>query len=91
MRGHAGLYDISPDTRAIIDRASGVDGLYLAAGFSGTGFKKAPAVGAGLAELITAGEAHTVDLHPFRASRFVEGDTTWGDEYELPVEFGHRF
>jgi sarcosine oxidase subunit beta len=91
VRGHAGLYDISPDTRAIIDRAPGVAGLYLAAGFSGTGFKKSPAVGAGLAELIVEGQARTVDLHPFRYSRFAEGDTTWGDEYELPVEFGHRF
>lgn len=91
QRGSAGLYDISPDTRAILDRAPGVDGLYLAAGFSGTGFKKAPAVGLGLAELITHGRAHSVDLHPFRSSRFADGDSDWGDEYELPVEFGHRF
>jgi sarcosine oxidase subunit beta len=89
--GRAGLYDLSPDTRAIIDRAPGVAGLYLAAGFSGTGFKKSPAVGAGLAELITTGQARGVDLHPFRLSRFAEGDTDWGDEYQLPVEFGHRF
>jgi sarcosine oxidase subunit beta len=90
-RGSAGLYDMSPDTRAIIDRAPGVDGLYLAAGFSGTGFKKSPAVGLGLAELIVEGQARTVDLHPFRYRRFAEGDTDWGDEYELPVEWGHRF
>jgi sarcosine oxidase subunit beta len=91
VRGSAGLYDMSPDTRAIVDRAPGVDGLYLAAGFSGTGFKKSPAVGLGLAELIVDGRASAVDLHPFRYSRFAEGDTDWGDEYELPVEWGHRF
>jgi sarcosine oxidase subunit beta len=68
-----------------------VEGLYLAAGFSGTGFKKSPAVGAGLAELITTGQARGVDLHPFRLSRFAEGAPDWGDEYALPVEFGHRF
>lgn len=89
--GQAGLYDLSPDTRAIIDRAPGLEGLYLAAGFSGTGFKKSPAVGAGLAELITTGQARRVDLHPFRLGRFAEGATEWGDEYALPVEFGHRF
>lgn len=91
VRGSAGLYDLSPDTRAIIDRAPGVAGLYLAAGFSGTGFKKSPAVGLGLAELITTGRATTVDLHPFRASRFAEGGTDWGEEYAVPATWGHRF
>jgi sarcosine oxidase subunit beta len=89
--GQAGLYDLSPDTRAIIGPATGIEGLYIAAGFSGTGFKKAPAVGLGLAELITEGRARSVDLHPFRPGRFAEGDTDWGEEYALPVEFGHRF
>nr|MBA2447150.1 FAD-binding oxidoreductase [Chloroflexota bacterium] len=71
-RGQAGLYDMSLDTRAVLDRASNVDGLYLAAGFSGTGFKKSPAVGACMAELILQGRAETVDLSPFRLSRFAE-------------------
>ena len=92
MRGEAGLYDMSPDTRAILDRAPGVDGLYVAAGFSGTGFKKAPAVGLGLSELITAGRATSVDLAPFRFSRFAEDDPIHGeDEYLLPQSWGHSF
>jgi sarcosine oxidase subunit beta len=92
VRGHAGLYDMSPDTRAILDRAPGVDGLYLAAGFSGTGFKKAPAVGLGMAELILHGRATSVDLHPFRYGRFAENDPIRGpDEYEVPAGWGHRF
>jgi sarcosine oxidase subunit beta len=91
LGGSAGLYDISPDTRAIIGAAPGIEGLYLAAGFSGTGFKKAPAVGLGLAELIITGRASSVDLHPFRYERFADGDADWGEEYTLPVEFGHRF
>jgi sarcosine oxidase subunit beta len=91
-RAEAGLYDMSPDTRAILDRVPGVDGLYLAAGFSGTGFKKAPAVGLGLAELITAGRATSVDLAPFRYSRFAEGAPIHGsDEYVLPQSWGHSF
>src|SRR5204863_1930839 len=81
-RAEAGLYDMSPDTRAILDRVPGVDGLYLAAGFSGTGFKKAPAVGLGLAELVTAGRATSIDLEPFRYGRFAEGAPIHGaDEY----------
>lgn len=92
VRGEAGLYDMSPDTRAIVDAAPGVTGLYLAAGFSGTGFKKAPAVGLGLSELITAGRTTSVDLQPFRFSRFAEDDPVHGaDEYVLPQSWGHSF
>ena len=61
-----------------------------AGGFTGTGFKKSPAVGACMAELVTEGQASTVDLHPFRLGRFAEGDPIVGDEYRLPSEFGHR-
>jgi sarcosine oxidase subunit beta len=88
-RGHRGVYDTSPDSRAVLDAAPGVAGLFVAGGFSGTGFKKAPAVGACMAELITNGRARTVDLHPFRLGRFAEGDPIVGDEYRLPPGFGH--
>jgi sarcosine oxidase subunit beta len=74
----------------VIDRAPGVDGLFVAGGFSGTGFKKSPAVGACVAELVTGGRAVMVDLHPFRLARFAEGDPIVGDEYELPPVFGHK-
>src|SRR5438477_2766502 len=71
-RGHAGLYDMSPDEKAILDGVPGVDGAYMAVGFSGTGFKTAPSVGACMMELITEGRARTVDITPFRWSRFEE-------------------
>jgi sarcosine oxidase subunit beta len=89
-RGHRGVYDTSADSRAVLDAAPGVDGLFVAGGFSGTGFKKSPAVGACMAELVTDGKATTVDLYPFRLGRFAEGDPIVGDEYRLPPEFGHR-
>jgi sarcosine oxidase subunit beta len=90
-RGHAGIYDVSPDSRAILDRAPGIDGLYMAAGFSGTGFKISPAVGACMAELITQGRASYVDITPFRFSRFQENQPIRGPyEYVLPEDFGHR-
>jgi sarcosine oxidase subunit beta len=90
-RGHAGIYDVSPDSRAILDRAPGIEGLYLAAGFSGTGFKISPAVGACMAELIAQGRASLVDITPFRFSRFEEGQPIRGPhEYVLPEDFGHR-
>jgi sarcosine oxidase subunit beta len=91
VRGHAGIYDVSPDTRAILDEVPTVRGLFVAAGFSGTGFKKAPAVGACMGELILDGRARTVDIHPFRWSRFAENDPIRGQhEYRLPADFGHR-
>lgn len=72
VRGHTGVLDMSPDAHPVLDRVPGVHGLVLAAGFSGMGFSWAPAVGACIAELVTDGAASTVDLHPFRFSRFQE-------------------
>jgi glycine/D-amino acid oxidase-like deaminating enzyme len=82
---------VSPDSRAILDRAPDLDGLYMAAGFSGTGFKISPAVGACMAELITQGRTTFVDISPFRLRRFAEHQPIQGaHEYVLPEGFGHR-
>ena len=51
----------------------GPDGFYAACGFSGTGFKTAPAVGAALSELVTQGRSTTVDISPYGIGRFEEG------------------
>ena len=94
LYGHAGLYDMTPDAHPILDRAPGLDGLYLMLGFSGAGFKKGPAVGQCMAELITEGRASTVDLAPFRFSRFLDDSwqQPWSDtEYQLSSDFGHHF
>ena len=56
----------------------GVDGLYLATAFSGSGFKIAPAVGMCMAELILDGRAKTVDIEPFGLGRFAEGRSPEG-------------
>jgi sarcosine oxidase subunit beta len=90
-RGHAGIYDVSPDSRPILDRVPGIEGLHIAAGFSGTGFKISPAVGACMAELIMQGRATSVDISPFRFSRFDDRQPIHGPhEYVLPRDFGHR-
>jgi sarcosine oxidase subunit beta len=54
---------------------------------SGTSFKTSPAIGKCLAELITEGRAATVDLFPFRASRFAEGKP-WRDACNYGQETG---
>jgi sarcosine oxidase subunit beta len=71
------------DGHALLGKVSEVSGLYLATGGSGTNFKTAPAIGEAIAELIVAGRTTHVDLAPFRASRFVEGQTLVGaHEYQ---------
>ncbi len=70
----AGLYTITPDWSMIVDRAPGIEGMYLAVGGSGHSFKLAPAIGQCLAEMIATGAATTVDITPLRAGRFSEGD-----------------
>ena len=70
----SGLYDVTPDWHPAIGRVPGSDAVYVAAGFSGHGFKLAPAVGLSIAELILDGAAHTFDLGPLDPERFVRGD-----------------
>jgi sarcosine oxidase subunit beta len=79
VHSHHGGYDgLTPDQRAIVGSA-GPEGFYLQCGMSGTGFKISPAVGACMAELIVDGAAKTVDITPFRFSRFEEGDLLKGE------------
>lgn len=66
------------DQRPILGPA-GPEGFYLACGFSGTGFKTAPAVGACLAELILDGRATTVDISGYDLARFAEGRLLIGE------------
>lgn len=74
VRGVAGVYDMTPDARPMLGAVPGWDGLIVAAGFSGMGFKISPATGEALAELITGGAATRVDLQAFRPSRFADGE-----------------
>ncbi len=73
VRTVAGTYTMTPDYRGLMGPISGVDGLYCCTGFSGMGFKIAPAVGLVMAELILDGKAKTVDISDFYPERFAEG------------------
>ena len=81
QRGQDG---ITPDQRPILC-AAGPDGFYLDCGFSGTGFKTAPAVGACMAELIVDGRAATVDISAFGLERFSEGRLLAGSHEDRPM------
>ncbi|HEV8339968.1 MAG TPA: FAD-binding oxidoreductase [bacterium] len=71
--GFASLYDVTPDWQPILGSVEGIEGLFLAAGFSGHGFKLSPALGEVLAAMLI-GEPSTIDLNAFRLSRFAQGE-----------------
>ncbi|QTL04565.1 FAD-binding oxidoreductase [Aquabacter sp. L1I39] len=69
-RAWAGHYDMNLfDHNAILGAAPDVDNLLLANGFSGHGLQQSPAVGRGLAELITYGSYRSLDLSPLAYER----------------------
>ena len=72
-RTWAGLYEMTPDRHPVLGPVSGVEGFYLANGFSGHGFQHAPIVGRLLAEMIGEGEARTVDVSSLGLERFGRG------------------
>lgn len=69
-----GVYDVTPDWEPAIGRVPGSDGVFIAAGFSGHGFKLAPAVGTAVAELVLDGESRTFDLELLSPERFARGE-----------------
>ena len=72
---YAGCYDVTPDWNPVISTTD-VEGLVVAAGFSGHGFKIAPAVGRLIADLVVDGRSADprIPERDFRLSRFAEGD-----------------
>ncbi|MEW2479905.1 FAD-binding oxidoreductase [Mycobacterium sp. NPDC049093] len=70
---YAGCYDVTPDWNPVIS-PTGIDGLLVAAGFSGHGFKIAPAVGNLVADLVIDGRScdPRIPESDFRLTRFAE-------------------
>ena len=85
VRRHSGPIDCTPDLCAIIDSVQ-PEGLHLAVGMSGSGFKKGPAIGEAVAELIVHGASRTVPTREFRLGRFAEGDPIVSDGYLMGPE-----
>jgi glycine/D-amino acid oxidase-like deaminating enzyme len=68
----AGMIDVTPDAIPVWSGVDGLDGYYIATGFSGHGFGMGAATGLLMSELVMDGAAR-VDLRPFRLSRFTDG------------------
>jgi len=72
VRQWAGLYDITPDSQAIIGPTD-IKGLWLDIGWSGHGLQFAPSIGLILSQLIL-GQAPLVDVGPLNLGRFAAGE-----------------
>lgn len=67
--GWAGLREMTPDDLGVVGPIEGVEGIFVAAGFSGHGFMHAPAIGEVVAALLTA-RPSPVDVSALAPSRF---------------------
>ncbi len=68
----AGLYETTPDHRAIIGWEPSVKGMFHVVGFSGHGFMHAPAAGIVAAEII-GGKEPSLDISSLAPDRFAAG------------------
>lgn len=75
--GWTGPYDISGDWNPIVGAVPGYDGLYVAVGFSGHGFKLAPTIGEALAQTVL-GRKVRVPIVDYGLERFAAGRALHG-------------
>ncbi len=68
-----GLYETTPDHRAVIGWEPSVEGMFHVTGFSGHGFMHAPAAGIVSMEIIT-GRKPSIDISDLSPERFAKGE-----------------
>lgn len=84
MGGYASLYAVTPDWHPIIDEVPPGSGCYICSGFSGHGYKLAPAVGLMTADLVTKASSPEFPADLFRSSRYEENAPVRG-QYEYSI------
>src|SRR5262245_11140364 len=83
--GGSALYTITPDGQAAIGPLTGLEGFVLVTGFSGHGFKLAPAVGKGVAEMIVNGHSRSLDADFFDPERFRRAQASRAGGYRFKI------
>jgi sarcosine oxidase subunit beta len=81
---YAALYAITPDWHPVIDELVTGSNFFICAGFSGHGFKLAPAVGWMVADMVSGQTTEGIERDLFRLSRFEEGAPVAG-RYEYSI------
>ncbi len=82
--GYASLYAITPDWHPIIDEVPAGSGFYICSGFSGHGFKLAPAISLMVADLTTGKSKPMFDPSLFSYGRFEANQLVRG-RYEYSI------
>jgi len=84
--GWSGIYGVTPDWHPIIDEIGVGSGFFVAAGFSGHGFKLGPAVGVMVADMVARATTPTAGLERslFRFARFAENKPVRG-KYDYSI------
>ena len=77
VAGWTGPYDIAADWNPIVGPVPGYDGLFVAVGFSGHGFKLAPTIGEALAQTILGHDVR-VPIADYGLDRFAAGHALHG-------------
>jgi sarcosine oxidase, subunit beta len=75
----AGLYTLTPDAQALIGRWPKLAGLVVVSGFSGHGFKLAPSVGEGVAQIVWNETVSAFDPQFFAPDRFAGRESSAGN------------
>ncbi|HVS10215.1 MAG TPA: FAD-binding oxidoreductase [Planctomycetota bacterium] len=81
--GLAGWYTLTPDAQAILGPAPEIEGLFIVTGFSGHGFKLAPSVGEGVAQMLWGEPVGAFDAEFFSPRRFHAGEHGWQGRFGL--------
>jgi glycine/D-amino acid oxidase-like deaminating enzyme len=80
----AAWYTLTPDAQALIGPVPGIGGLFVVSGFSGHGFKLAPSVGRGVAEMLLGRPPSAFDAAFFAPGRFGGREVqAWGGRFGL--------
>ena len=80
----AAWYTLTPDAQALIGKCAGFDNLFVASGFSGHGFKLAPSIGEGVAQMLDDAPISAFDPRFFAADRFAGRErSAWSGAFGL--------
>jgi glycine/D-amino acid oxidase-like deaminating enzyme len=79
----AAWYTLTPDAQPMLGPVPGVEGLFVAAGFSGHGFKLAPSVAEGLVQKLFGEPVSAYDEAFFSPARFAGREVEWAGRFGM--------
>lgn len=83
LDAQAAWYTLTPDAQALIGPCPGVENLFVVSGFSGHGFKLAPSIGAGVAQMLFDEPVGAFDASFFAPARFSGASSQWSGRFGL--------